>query len=342
MLKVELREPYHLEFLDVPIPQPAPDEVLIQMKRLGICGSDVQVYHGKHKYAQLPLVQGHEGAGVIAAVGTNVAQFAAGERVTIQQQVFCGRCYPCTIGHNNVCARLQLLGIHLPGLAVEYVAVKASMVVRAPDGLGYDEISMVEPTAVAVGTIRRCGDVADCNVAVLGAGPIGNLVAQVALAGGANVLLADVDSQRLLVAEDCGIRDVVNPSQGALDEAISSCFGERQADIIIDCAGTKESLGQALDCSRPASRILIVGNFKEPVEIEMPRLQRREVDMISVMMHVRDDFLQAVNLIYSQEVNVNRLITHHYAIADFREAYEYIDSGSRDVMKIMMIFDTLP
>jgi L-iditol 2-dehydrogenase len=180
MLKVELTEPYRLEFLDVPIPQPAPDEVLIQMKRLGICGSDVQVYHGKHKYAKLPLVQGHEGAGVISAVGANVTEFAAGERATIQQQVFCGRCYPCTIGHNNVCTRLQLLGIHLPGLAAEYVAVKAAMVVRATDGLGYDEIAMVEPTAVAVGTIRRCGDVAGCNVAVQGAGPIGNLVAQVA------------------------------------------------------------------------------------------------------------------------------------------------------------------
>jgi L-iditol 2-dehydrogenase len=158
---------------------------------------------------------------------------------------------------------------------------------------------------------------------------------------GARVLLADVESQRLRIAEDCGIRDVVNPSLGALNEAISSCFGERGADIIINCAGTKESLGQALDCSRPASRIVIVGNFKEPVEIEMPRLQRREVDIISVMMHLSDDFRQAIELIYSNAIDVDSLITHHYAISEFVDAYKYIDSGSRDIMKIMMVFDTL-
>jgi L-iditol 2-dehydrogenase len=340
MLTVELKEPGRLEFLDTPIPEPKGDEVLVQMKRLGICGSDVQIYHGKHKYAILPLVQGHEGAGMIAKVGADVTQFAVGQKVTVQQQVYCGECYPCSIGHNNVCEHLQLLGIHLPGLAAEYVAVKASMIVGVPDDMDYDDIAMVEPAAVAVGTIRRCGDVEGYNVAVLGAGPIGNLVAQVAVARGANVLLGDVDPGRLRIAQECGVGRTVNMAEEALGKAISAAFGERGADIIIDCAGAPASLQQAIDCSRPASRIVIVGNFKEPVEIEMPRLQRREVDLVSVMMHVRSDFTDAVDLIASSSIDVSRLVTQHYPIGEFGKAYDYIDSGARDIMKIVLSFES--
>jgi L-iditol 2-dehydrogenase len=337
MLKVNMPKAYEIEFLDVPVPEADKDEVLIEMKRIGVCGSDIQVYHGKHKYMKFPIVQGHEGSGIIAKVGKNVEGLKVGDCVTVQPQIFCGECQPCKTGHYNVCENLKVFGIHVTGMASEYFLVDASKVIKLPDGMSFDEGAMVEPTAVATGTIKRCGDVIGKNIVVLGAGPIGNLVAQVAKASGAGkVMITDINQKRLDIAAKCNIEYCVNTMDKDLGDAIAEYFGAAGADVIIDCAAVKASINQAINNSRCSSKIVIVGNFKEPVEIEMPRLQRREVDMISVMMYVREDYEKAIQLIAEGKVKVTELISKYFDIRQFKEVYDYIDNNVSDVMKVMI------
>ena len=331
-------EAYKFEYLDVPVPEVGEGDVLIKMSTMGICGSDVQVYHGLHNYMTFPVVQGHEGSGTVEKIGDKVTAVKPGDKVTIQPQIFCGRCVPCKTGKENVCQNLKVYGIHTDGMAQEYLSMPESVVRKLPDDMSLDVAAFVEPVAVAAGSIRRCGDIQGRNLVVLGAGPIGNLVAQVAAAEGAHVLVTDIAQQKLDLAKECGIPNVRNTSKLDLKQAIAEVFGDDGADCIIDCAAVTQSLLSALNAARPASKIVIVGNFKKPVEIEIPLIQRQAIDVIGVMMYVKTDYEKAIDLIHSGRVEVEKLISNTFPVNQFKEAYDFIDGNRVDVMKVLMRF----
>ena len=337
MLQVKMTEAFKMSFLDVPVPEIGDDEVLIRMKRVGVCGSDIQIYHGRHKYMQFPVVQGHEGAGVVARVGAKVAGFKEGDKVTVQPQVFCGECAPCRSGHYNVCKNLRVYGVHTGGMLAEYFAVPAAKVLRLPDAMSFDEGSLVEPTAVATGAIRRCGDISGANVVVLGAGTIGNLMAQVAAASGARkVVVTDINPARLDIARACGIQACVDTRGRKLKDVILEQFGEDEADIIIDCAGVKAIFSEAVAAARCSSKLVVVANYKEPVEVELPLFQRREVDMLGIMMYLREDFERAIDLMTRKAIDTAPLISDHFDIRRMEDVYPYIDDNPESVMKVVI------
>lgn len=337
MLQVKMTEAFKMSFLDVPVPEIGDDEVLIRMKRVGVCGSDIQIYHGRHKYMQFPVVQGHEGAGVVTRVGGKVAGFKKGDKVTVQPQVFCGECAPCRSGHYNVCKNLRVYGVHTGGMLAEYFAVPAAKVLRLPDAMSFDEGSLVEPTAVATGAIRRCGDISGANVVVLGAGTIGNLMAQVAAASGARkVVVTDINPARLDIARACGIQACVDTRGRKLKDVILEQFGEDEADVIIDCAGVKAIFSEAVAAARCSSKLVVVANYKEPVEVELPLFQRREVDMLGIMMYLREDFERAIDLMTRKAIDTAPLISDHFDIRRMEDVYPYIDDNPESVMKVVI------
>ncbi len=337
MLQVKMPEAFKVDYLELPVPEIGDDEVLVQMKRVGVCGSDIQVYHGKHKYMKFPVVQGHEGAGVIAKVGARVSGLRIGDRVTIQPQVVCGECAPCRSGHYNVCKNLKVYGVHTGGMFSEYFPVPAAKVLLLPVAMSFDEGALVEPTAVATGAIRRCGDISGLNIVVLGAGTIGNLVAQVAIASGAKkVVITDINRNRLDIASRCGIHACVDTRERQLKDVIVEQFGDDEADIIIDCAGVKAIFSEAVAAARCSSKIVVVANYKEPVEVELPLFQRREVDLLGIMMYVREDFERAIELIASKAINTTPLVSDYFAIRQIGEVYPYIDSHPDTVMKVVI------
>jgi len=337
MLQVNMPEAFKVEYRELPIPEIADDEVLIAMKRVGVCGSDIQIYHGKHKYMTFPVVQGHEGSGVIAKVGAAVSGLKVGERVTIQPQVVCGQCAPCRSGHYNVCKNLKVYGVHTGGMFTEYFAAPASRVLVLPEAMSFDEGSLVEPAAVATGAIRRCGDLTGQNIVVLGAGTIGNLVAQVAVASGARkVLITDINQKRLDIAKNCGIHACVNTRERALKDVIVEEFGDDEADVIIDCAGVKAIFTEALAAARCSSKLVVVANYKEPVEVELPLFQRREVDLLGIMMYVREDFERAIELMSSKAINTSLLISDYFDMRKVDDVYPYIDNNPDTIMKVVI------
>ena len=178
MLQQVMTAPGVIEFREVPIPEPKAGEVLVKIMRIGVCGSDIHVYHGEHPFTKYPVTQGHEVSGEIAALGKGVTSLRVGQRVTIEPQVVCGRCYPCRHGKYNLCEELKVMGFQTTGTASEFFEVDAAKITPLPDTMSFNEGAMIEPLAVAVHAAKRFPELAGAKVAILGSGPIGILLAQ--------------------------------------------------------------------------------------------------------------------------------------------------------------------
>ena len=206
MLQQVVVAPGKLEFREVSNPKINQDQVLVRIKRIGICGSDLRVYEGSYPGVEYPITQGREASGEIVEVGSAVLNLFPGQKVTIQPQLPCGECRYCREGKYNLCENLRVMGFQTPGMASEYFAVDADKVATLPKDSSYEAGTMVEPLAVAVHAVKRAGNVKHKNVLILGAGPIGVITAQAAKGMGAgSVMITDLMDPRLGLAEKCGL-----------------------------------------------------------------------------------------------------------------------------------------
>ena len=337
MLQQYMTAPGIITFREVPTPVPAPGEALLQILRIGICGSDIHVYHGKHPFTPYPVTQGHEVAGRVTALGAGVTGLRVGQLATIQPQVVCGQCYPCRHGKYNLCESLRVMGFQTTGMASTYFAVDAAKVTPLPEGFSCDEGAMIEPLAVGVHAVRQIGDARGLRVAVLGAGPIGNLVAQASRGmGAAQVLITDVSDWRLEKARACGIAHTANARTTDLGEAMLAAFGPDKADIIYDCAGNNASMGQAIACARKGSTIVLVAVFDGPATVDLAVANDHELDIKSTMMYRNEDYLEAIRLVQEKRVALAPLVSAHFAFADYQAAYEHIEAHRETTMKVLI------
>lgn len=337
MLQAVMTSPGKIEFNDVPAPELMEGEVLIKIMRIGVCGSDIHVYHGKHPYTSYPVVQGHEVSGEVAKVGRGVVQFKVGDKVTIQPQVVCGNCYPCTHGSYHICDELKVMGFQTTGMASEYFAVDAKKVLKLPDNLNFDEGAMVEPLAVAVHALGRGGEIKGKKILVLGAGPIGNLVGQAAKGLGAEaVMITDLSDYRLGMAKDCGIDFCINSKTQDISKALADNFGPHKADLIIECVGINATMTQAVSNARKGTDIIVVGVFGEKASVDLGFVQDRELRLIGTAMYQEKDYIKAIELIEQGKIMLKPLVTDHFSFKDYLKAYEYIEEKKDQVMKVMI------
>ena len=337
MLQQVMTAPGKIEFREIETPVPKAGEVLIRIMKIGVCGSDIHVWHGKHPFTSYPVTQGHEVSGEIAALGAGVENLEVGQKVTIQPQVVCGKCYPCRHGKYNLCETLKVMGFQTTGVASEYFAVDAAKVTPLPQEMSFDEGAMIEPLAVAVHAVRKFGDMQGMRVAVLGAGPIGILVAQAAKGMGAeSVLITDISDLRLEKARQCGVDFCVNTREADFGEALVSSFGPDKADVIYDCAGNNVTMGQAIRCARKGSTIILVAVFAGMAEVDLAVLNDHELDLNTTMMYRNEDYLEAIELVRAGKVDLKPLISKHFAFRDYAEAYRYIDENREKTMKVII------
>ena len=337
MLQQVMTAPGEIMFREVPTPEPKKGEVLIKIMKIGVCGSDIHVYHGEHPFTKYPVTQGHEVSGEIAAVGEGVEGFAPGQKVTIQPQVVCGKCYPCRHGKYNLCEELKVMGFQTTGVASRYFAVDASKVTALPADLSFDEGAMIEPLAVAVHGVRQAGDVNGLKIAVLGAGPIGILVAQTAKGMGAeSVMITDISDVRLAKAKECKVDFCVNTKNKDFGEAMVENFGPDKADIIYDCAGNNITMGQAIKYARKGSTIILVAVFAGEAKVDLAVLNDHELDLNTTMMYRNEDYIEAIRLVNEKKVVLAPLISKHFAFQDYLKAYQYIDANRESTMKVII------
>ncbi|HHW49166.1 MAG TPA: alcohol dehydrogenase catalytic domain-containing protein [Clostridiaceae bacterium] len=339
MIQAMMTKPGEIIFREVDVPAVGPDQIKVKMKRIGVCGSDVHVYHGKHPFTSYPVVQGHEVSAEVVEVGENVTGFKPGDKVTIQPQVVCGKCYPCTHGLYNDCEVLKVMGFQTTGMASEYFVTEAAKALKLPDSISWDHGSMIEPLAVGVHAVRRYGDIKDKNVLVLGGGTIGNLVAQTAKAMGASkVLISEISEYRLEVAKKAGI-ETVNPFKKELKEAIHEFFGPDGADVIFECVGASETMNQAIEYARKGSHIIVVGVFEGLVNMNAALIQDHELTVAGTAMYRVEDFIKAIELTEAGLIEFDSLITNHVPFKEYQRAYQIIDEQKDKAMKVIIVMD---
>lgn len=337
MLQQVMTEPKVIKFNKVPTPEMSKTQVKIKIMKIGICGSDIHVYHGTHPFTSYPVTQGHEVSGEIVDIGEKVTGLKKGQKVTIQPQVVCGHCYPCRHGKYNLCEDLKVMGFQTTGVASEYFAVEADKVTPLPEEMEFEEGAMIEPLAVAVHAVKRPEDVKGLKIAVLGAGPIGNLVAQAAKGMGAeSVLITDISDIRLEKAVECGIDFTANTKKENFGEAMLRCFGPDKADIIYDCAGNDITMGQAIKYARKGSSIILVAVYAGIAAIDLAVLNDHELDLNTTMMYRNEDYMDAIKLVNEKKVTLIPLISRHFAFKNYQEAYQYIDDNRETTMKVII------
>ena len=340
MKQAVMTAPGRIELRDVPLPEMAPDQVLVRVKRIGVCGSDIHVFHGKHPLTPYPVVQGHEASGVLERTGSAVRGLSPGDPVTFQPQVTCGICHPCRHGAYHICDQLKVMGFQTTGAASELFAVDASKVLRLPKSMSLEQGAMVEPLAVGVHALERAGGPTGKKVLVLGAGPVGNLVAQAARAlGAAAVMITDTSDYRLDLAERCGIPLRVNPLKVDLGEAVRERFGPDKADLIFECVGVQKTVEQAVSVARKGTDVIVVGVFGDKPVVDMGTVQNRELRLVGTLMYQQPDWVKAIALIEQGKVNLEPLVTDRFAFADYQKAYEYIDANRERAMKVMIVVE---
>ena len=333
--------PAEIIFRDIEIPEPQEGEVLIRMKRIGVCGSDIHVYYGEHSGTGYPVTQGHEVSGQICKLGPGCEEFHIGQKVTVEPQVVCGECYPCRHGKYNLCENLKVMGFQTTGMASEYFCVHKSKVTPLPDEMTYADGAMIEPLAVTVHAARRFPELAGSKVAILGCGPIGILLAQSCKAlGAAEVLITDISDYRLELAKKCGADYTVNTKEKDFGEALVECFGPDKADVIYDCAGNNTTMGQAIKYARKGSKIILVAVFAGPATIDLFTLNDHELDLDTTMMYRHEDYVEAIRLVNEGKIQLKPLQTKHFAFTDYLAAYKYIEANRETTMKVLIDVDT--
>lgn len=340
MLQQVMTKPGEITFREIPVPKPGPDQVLVKIKKIGICGSDIHVYHGSHPYTSYPVTQGHEVAGQVVALGEYVRDVQPGDKVTIEPQVFCGRCYPCLHGKYNLCEKLKVMGFQTTGTASEYFAVDSSKVTKLPDNLSYGEGAMIEPLAVTIHAAKRFPDLKGANTVVLGCGPIGILLIQSLKAlGVAHVLATDISDTRLALAKELGADWVVNTKNEDYAEALAAAYGPDKADVVYECAGSDITMEQAIQNARKGSVIILVAVFGKRASVDLAKLNDSELDLNTSMMYRHEDYVDAIRLVNEGKIRLKPLQSAKFSFRDYQKAYEYIDTHRETTMKVLIDVD---
>lgn len=336
MLAAVTRGESSMELVDVPVPgEPGPGEVVLRPEIVGVCGSDVHLFHGDLGDDVFPRIQGHEISAVVEAVGPGCDQVRVGERVAVWPVLACGRCYPCSIGRQNVCANIAIIGAHVDGALQERLRVPASQVFAVGD-MAPAVTAFVEPTSIGVRTVVRARVSAGERVVVLGAGPIGQAVCLAARDLGAAVLMADVVPERLEHARAMGAEAVVCGDAVAVADQVRDWAGADGPAVLIETTGVPAVVRSAFDLVAPAGRLVLVALSHHEVSLPLMDFPIRELDVLGVSCCNAGEFAAAVDLVRRNEDVVARLITDEFAFERAPEALHYVAGGSPELMKAVI------
>jgi L-iditol 2-dehydrogenase len=335
----------HLEMTELPQPTPDADEVLVRVAACGICGSDVHGYDGSSGRRIPPIVMGHEAAGVIAALGSDVRTFKEGDRVTFDSTVYCGACGPCLRGEVNLCDRRQVLGVSCgdyrrAGAFAEFVSVPARIVYRLPDALSFAEASMLEAVAVAVHAASLAQISKDTTALVVGAGTIGLLTLQALKAAGCKqVLIADVDDSRLALAKTLGATEALHADKELMDEVLGRTAGAG-VDVAVEAVGRNETVKACIDSVRKGGTVVLVGNISPEVTISLQKVVTRQIRLQGSCASA-GEYPQAIEWMASGAIRVKPLITAIAPLEEGPQWFERLHAREPNLMKVVLTPGTL-
>jgi 2-desacetyl-2-hydroxyethyl bacteriochlorophyllide A dehydrogenase len=316
-------------------PPPGPGQVEIAPAFVGICGTDLHIFHGDmDARVAAPAVLGHEMSGRVIRVGQGVEGWAPGDAVTVMPLRWDDTCPACRAGHQHICQHLDFIGIDSPGAMQQRWLVPASTLVRLPGSLPLDHAALVEPTAVAVHDVGRAQVRAGEKAVVVGGGPVGVLIALVARAAGAEVRVVELSAHRRRLAEKLGLT-TWDPATDDLPELVGEWTGDAGADVAFEVSGAQGGVDTAVDVLGVRGRLCLVAIHPRPREVNLHCFFWRELTLVGARLYDRTDFERAVTLVADGTVPAEQLITKVVPMAQAPDAFEALEGGG-DVMKILV------
>jgi L-iditol 2-dehydrogenase len=319
---------------DLPTPKIKDDEVLIKVKAVSICGSDVHAYRGVSKRRIPPLVMGHEFSGEIVKLGRTVKELKEGERVVLEPVLSCGKCALCQRGRSNICENIRLVGLHLSGAFSEYVPIPASKCHTLPDAVSFEEASLVEPLAVAVHAVNFTSLEKDEDIGILGSGAVGLMTLQVVNNIGAEKIFAiDTLEYRLELAKKLGATTTINAKK---EDPVKEVLDHGGVNTVFEAVGHQRTVQQALSMVRKGGKVVIIGMLDATMELGMLDVTVKEIEIKGSYGYTSNDFKQALTLIAKGKVEVKPLITHVLPLHDIAKGFDILSQGAENVIKVVL------
>jgi 2-desacetyl-2-hydroxyethyl bacteriochlorophyllide A dehydrogenase len=336
MISIVCQQPGELNFVERPKPQPKAGEVLLKIRAIGVCGTDIHAYGGNQPFFDYPRVLGHELSGEIEAVGEGV-ELPIGKAAYVIPYLECGVCVACRAGKTNCCTNIEVIGVHRDGGMCEYLCLPASHVVIT-EGVPFDQLAVVECLAIGAHAVRR-GDVSiNDTVLVVGAGPIGLGAAQFAKVAGAKTFLADVNLERLSFAKrELNIDETVDCKEDVKAQ-LETLTGGDYPTVIIDCTGNVGAMQSTFGWLAHGGTLVFVSVVKADISFNDPEFHKRETTLKGSRNATKEDFEFVVNCLADGSVKSTAMVTHKSDFNDFPGIFsEWIKPQSGVVKAVIEI-----
>ena len=331
-----LAAPGAAEFRETVPPCPGPDEVLVRVRAVGLCGSDLNTWRGRNPLVTYPRVPGHEIAGEIVEAGADVpAEWAPGAKVTLSPYSACGRCPACRRGRANACRDNRTMGVQRDGGLAESIVVPWPKLFASPK-LSFRELALVEPLSVGRHAVNRGRVTPEDTVAVLGCGMIGLGAVAGAADLGARVIAVDIDDAKLDLARKVGAAETVNSRAASLGEALAALTDGDGPDVIVEAVGLPETYRAAVENVTFAGRVVYIGYAKAPVEFETKRFVQKELDLLGSRNAMPDDFRQVIRALETGVLPTVDLVTRTYPFDSAAQALADWDADPAAITKLLV------
>ena len=299
---------------------PEADEVLIQVKAVGICGTDIHIFNGERTDVEYPRVMGHELSGIVVETGKDVANVKAGDHVVLDPVMACGTCRTCKRGHENVCESVKCFGVQMDGGFQDYIRVPAKQVYAVSEQIPFEEAAVAEPFSVAANILSRAEVAAGDRVAVIGAGTIGLCIVQGAKSIGAGVLAMDISDRKLEKAKEFGADACVNTKDTAFSSAVEA-FAPGGVDVIIDAVGITPFVEKCISLAAPFGRIVVISFDERPARISPAVVTKRELSVLGSRMNCKR-MPMVIKWMEEKAIRPEAMISRIYPLEELQKAFE--------------------
>jgi len=310
-------------------------DVCIQVKRVGICGSDIHIFHGKNPFAVYPRVWGHEFVGEVTGVGKAVTRVCEGAHVVVEPIIYCGACYPCRHGQPNVCEKLQVMGVHIDGGCQEYIVVPEANVHPLPAALPWDEAVLIEPFTIGAQAMHRGRVQAGDLVFVMGAGTIGLTAATMAKLAGAKVVVSDIVDNKLAYAKERGADWTINAKAEDVATRLKEISGGMGANVTVDAICNKKSFEDAILMTSAAGRVVELSFSETPSEIAPVNIIKKEITVCGSRLQ-SGRFPVVIQYLEQKKLDLSGFVTRVYPLDAMEEAFDFVDKNNATVRKVVI------
>lgn len=331
------KEPGSFEYAAGVIPVQSAGNTILRIRRIGICGTDLHAFEGTQPYFSYPRILGHELAAEI--VETDNAGFEKGETVTFIPYFNCGVCIACRNGKPNCCTDIKVCGVHINGGMAEYLAVPSYSLVKS-NGLRFDELALIEPLAIGAHAVRRAAVNENEFVLVIGAGPIGLGIIELARIAGAHVIAMDVNDDRLnFCKEKLHVKHTINALQDNATEKLLEITSGDMPTVVIDATGNLKAINNAFQYMSHGGRYVLVGLQKEEIHFSHPEFHKREATLMSSRNATREDFEYVIGCIKNKQTDPLKFITHKVSFDKLAMEFPSYIKPETGVIKAMVTMD---